>query len=113
MRLFQAALDTCLGSPSSATLSVHGLHFMVYAPSRNPKWKLSSRPLADHEHLLLIFRGAAGLEDRDLRELLLYTKSQVGQTSFYKTLLFPAFFCGFFAYSWKLPAYSGAFFTYS
>ena len=33
MRLFQAALDTPLDSPFSATLSVHGLHFMVCAPS--------------------------------------------------------------------------------
>ena len=33
MRLFQAALDTCLGSPFFASLSVHGLHFTVYAPS--------------------------------------------------------------------------------
>ena len=41
MRLFQAALDTCLDSPFFASLSVHGLHFTVYAPSRfslqNPK----------------------------------------------------------------------------
>ena len=34
MRLFQAPLDTCLGSPFFASLSVHGLHFTVYAPSR-------------------------------------------------------------------------------
>ena len=33
MRLFQAALDTPLDSPFSATLSVHGLHFTVWAPS--------------------------------------------------------------------------------
>ena len=33
MRLFQAPLDTCLGSPFFASLSVHGLHFTVYAPS--------------------------------------------------------------------------------
>ena len=33
MRLFQAALDTPLDSPFSATLSVHGLHFTVCAPS--------------------------------------------------------------------------------
>ena len=33
MRLFQATLDTCLDSPFLASLSVHGLHFMVYAPS--------------------------------------------------------------------------------
>ena len=33
MRLFQAALDTPLDSPFSATLSVHGLHFTVYVPS--------------------------------------------------------------------------------
>ena len=31
MRLFQAALDTRLDSPFSATLSVHGLHFTVCA----------------------------------------------------------------------------------
>ena len=35
MRLFQAALDTCLDSPFFASLSVHGLHFTVYAPSRH------------------------------------------------------------------------------
>ena len=33
MRLFQAALHTCLDSPFFANLSVHGLHFTVYAPS--------------------------------------------------------------------------------
>ena len=33
MRLFQAALDTCLDSPFFASLSIHGLHFTVYAPS--------------------------------------------------------------------------------
>ena len=33
MRLFQAALATCLDSPFFASLSVHGLHFTVYAPS--------------------------------------------------------------------------------
>ena len=33
MRLFQAALDTPLDSPFSATLSVHGLHFTVCASS--------------------------------------------------------------------------------
>ena len=35
MRLFQAPLDTCLDSPFFASLSVHGLHFTVYAPSSN------------------------------------------------------------------------------
>ena len=34
MRLFQAALDTPLDGPFSATLSVHGLHFTVCAPSK-------------------------------------------------------------------------------
>ena len=33
MRLLQGALDTPLDSPFSATLSVHGLHFTVCAPS--------------------------------------------------------------------------------
>ena len=33
MRLFQAALDASLDSPFFASLSVHGLHFTVYAPS--------------------------------------------------------------------------------
>ena len=33
MGLFQAALDTPLDSPFSATLSVHGLHFTVCVPS--------------------------------------------------------------------------------
>ena len=32
MRLFQAALDTPLDSPFSATLSVHGLHFTACLP---------------------------------------------------------------------------------
>ena len=33
MRLFQAPLGTCLGSPFFANHSVHGLHFTVYALS--------------------------------------------------------------------------------
>ena len=33
MRPFQAALDNCVDSPFFASLSVHGLHFPVYAPS--------------------------------------------------------------------------------
>ena len=33
MRLFQAALNTPLDSPFSASLSIHGLHFTVCAPS--------------------------------------------------------------------------------
>ena len=36
MLLFQAPLDTCLDSPFFASLSVHGLHFTVYALSRTP-----------------------------------------------------------------------------
>ena len=35
MRLFQAALDTPLDRPFFASLSVRGLHFTVYAPSKN------------------------------------------------------------------------------
>ena len=38
MCLFQAALDTCLDSPLFASLSVHGLHFTVYAPSICPEF---------------------------------------------------------------------------
>ena len=38
MRLFQAALDTCLDSPFFASLSVHGLHFTVYLPSKKNFW---------------------------------------------------------------------------
>ena len=34
MYLFQTALDTCPDSPLLASLSVHALHFTVYAPSR-------------------------------------------------------------------------------
>ena len=34
MRLFQAALDTPLDSPFSATLSVHSLHFTLGTPSK-------------------------------------------------------------------------------
>ena len=42
MRLFQAALDTCLDSPFFGSLSVHGLHFTVYAPSRfSPQTQVS------------------------------------------------------------------------
>ena len=41
MRLFQAPLDTCLGSPFFASLSVHGLHFMVYAASIKTKVDVS------------------------------------------------------------------------
>ena len=40
MRTFQAALDTCLDSPFFASLSVHGLHFTVYAPSTTA-WRIS------------------------------------------------------------------------
>ena len=43
MRLLQAALDTCLDSPFSATLSVHGLHFTVYAPSNPCSWSRGSQ----------------------------------------------------------------------
>ena len=35
MRLFKAALDTCLDSPFFSSLSVHGLHFTVYAASKS------------------------------------------------------------------------------
>ena len=35
VRLFQAALDAPLDSPFSVTLSVHGLHFTVCAPSNS------------------------------------------------------------------------------
>ena len=46
MRLFQAALDTPLDSPFSATLSVHGLHFTVCAPSKFcPSWSVSGGSL--------------------------------------------------------------------
>ena len=45
MRLFQAPLDTCLDSPFFAGLSVHGLHFTVYALSTcvdsEGSWKAS------------------------------------------------------------------------
>ena len=34
MRLFESPLNTCLDSPFSVSLSVHGLHFTVYAPSK-------------------------------------------------------------------------------
>ena len=34
MRLFQAALGTCLDNPFFASLSVHGLHFTVYATGK-------------------------------------------------------------------------------
>ena len=32
---FKASLDTCLDNLLLANLSVHGLHFTVYAPSSN------------------------------------------------------------------------------
>ena len=34
VRVSQATLDTCLDSPFFASLSVHGLHFTLYAPSK-------------------------------------------------------------------------------
>ena len=47
MRLLQAALDTPLDSPFSATLSVHGLHFTVCALSISSLlsifWKVDSQ----------------------------------------------------------------------
>ena len=42
MCLFQAHPDTCLDSPLLASLSVHGLHFTVYA-LREPIWRESFR----------------------------------------------------------------------
>ena len=58
MRLFQAPLDTCLGSPFFASLSVHGLHFTVYAASSNRK----SRALSVHlgHDILLKTREGCG-----------------------------------------------------
>ena len=52
MRLFQAALDTCLDSPFVASLSVHGLHFTVYAPSMDPRLLILGSP-SDPSFLLL------------------------------------------------------------
>ena len=46
MRLFQAALDTRLDSPFFASLSVHGLHFTVYASSILPSLMSFYRPLS-------------------------------------------------------------------
>ena len=43
MHLSQAALDTCLGNPFFANLSVDGLHFTVYAPSSCHSSGLGSR----------------------------------------------------------------------
>ena len=43
MRLFQAALDTCLDSPFLASLSIHGLHFTVYAPSSFVRYRQDRR----------------------------------------------------------------------
>ena len=40
MPYVQAPLDTCLDSPLLASLSVHGLHFTVCAPSMFPKANL-------------------------------------------------------------------------
>ena len=45
MRLFQAAPDTPLDSPFSATLSVHNLHFTVGAPSNNLEKEKARRPI--------------------------------------------------------------------
>ena len=53
MRLFQAPLDTCLDSPFSASLSVHGLHFTVYAPSRKSRRFLISESLGTFGLFLL------------------------------------------------------------
>ena len=60
MRLFQAALDTCLGSPFFASLSVHGLHFTVYAhkefrsPQDPPPYRNSLRTVAVEIKSILI-----------------------------------------------------------
>ena len=46
MRLFQAPLNTCLGSPFFANLSFHGLHFTVYAASTKSKKKKNRKETA-------------------------------------------------------------------
>ena len=50
MRLFQAALDTCLDSPFVASLSVHGLHFTDYAPSISIRIRICNRIAATAVH---------------------------------------------------------------
>ena len=63
MRLFQAALDTPLDSPFSATLSVHGLnvHFAVCVPSINARLMMAQEQVAllpsGHGHFGRIFFG--------------------------------------------------------
>ena len=51
MRLFQAALDTPLDSPFSVTLSVHGLHFTVCAPSNELPLPARKRPLRSYTEI--------------------------------------------------------------
>ena len=46
MRLLEAALDTSLDSPLFAGLSVHGLHFTVYASSNYELGALLSKHFA-------------------------------------------------------------------
>ena len=71
MHLCQAALDTPLDSPLSATLSVHGLHFTVCAPSAifgqvladvSPIFAMFSSCLADFSRFLAnLSQGNAGV----------------------------------------------------
>ena len=52
---FQAPLDTCLGSPFFASLSVHGLHFMVsnLFLTKNPTVSAATPSRAAPKHTLV------------------------------------------------------------
>ena len=57
MRLLQAALDTCLDSPFFASLSVHGLHFTVCAPSIRIQWNAGTACVSECVLKTLACRG--------------------------------------------------------
>ena len=59
MRLFQAAHNTPLDSPFSATLSVHGLHFTVCAPSSLSQIVVTYFFPSPSRHPLLVFADSS------------------------------------------------------
>ena len=69
MRLFQAALDTCHDSPFFASLSVHGLHFTVYARSIFFDFFGISGPKGPNDPC----RGQGGCKSMTLRLLITLT----------------------------------------
>ena len=78
MRLFQGALDTPLDSPFSATLSVHGLHFTVYAPS---KWGKKTE-LCFADFVFLTLRRPFQVLHRTIQENLVCSLLDLLETDF-------------------------------